>query len=934
MMRIFTISGLKILFFIFFSVSHLSAQCDFNKINKAMEQYEIGRFDIAKSSIIKCVQTNGFTTLNDKNKALRLLSLIAIAEDSIPLAVSYINLIILNSPEFKADPHIVFDQLFRQQLAANLVVKVNSVSKHAEDIQTAPATVVLVTREEIISRGYVDIIDLLSDLPGFDISKIYSATYANVYQLGFRQENTERTLVMIDGVEENDVWSNIAYISRQYPLSNIKAVEVLYGPSSTFYGPRSFVGAINIITLGPGERPNTPLEKKPKEDVQPNPVYVTANLSGASFRTADADVTIGLNTESFKFSATGRYFSSDEEDLSFVDFYDYAPSDIDRLKYTAMNLKGDFTISNVNGVKKKIPLSEYITTFNIPQTSPYYNIFHNANNGVDSIVLTSAGVEYARQLDKNFYTGNVNGAPAGFSNHTKDYFVSAKLSFNNFLLGFSSWRNEEGLNYYQDIYSPGSKNGSLWVPKNTTLYAKYERDFERISVSNLTTFISHSLDKATDRVNFFPFGLSSSGLHLAHLLNPDSLIINNTGTSFVRPGYTNTFFYYEGKQFRNDFRAFYTGDWFDLTAGVEFRSSLMQGDYLTYTDFNYKNPIDQSQISYAQELGTVKNQDQGSNFYSILDLGAYTQGSISIIPKKLILKSGIRFDYDRIRANGGFGYDLSPRVVLIYNTPKFTVKAIYTKGLQNASQWTKFSTGGGRTPNPNLGTEKIKFFDLSMSGKLAKRTIEWELTGYGSYITGAVASFTDSNGVTKNRNIGSYKVLGTMATLRYNASNGRFKAYINHTFIYPLLTINGINKDFKPIRIGDIASHHANAGATFRVSLGGLHNSIDIRANYVSDRPVGPGTTQIGNLGVPGNVVKAYLIFNGAFIVSHKKAPWIRLALIANNILNDNILDPTDTRYYNPGPRSASGSYSNISGNVPYVPQRSRYLMARLTFDL
>ena len=61
-----------------------------------MEQYEIGRFDIAKSSIIKCVQTNGFTTLNDKNKALRLLSLIAIAEDSIPLAVSYINLIILN----------------------------------------------------------------------------------------------------------------------------------------------------------------------------------------------------------------------------------------------------------------------------------------------------------------------------------------------------------------------------------------------------------------------------------------------------------------------------------------------------------------------------------------------------------------------------------------------------------------------------------------------------------------------------------------------------------------------------------------------------------------------------------------------------------------------------------------------------------------------
>jgi outer membrane receptor for ferrienterochelin and colicin len=934
MIRFFAISALKAFFFVLFSVSYLSAQCDFNKINQAMEQYEVGRFDIAKSGIAKCVQTNGFSTLNDKNKALRLLSLIAIAEDSIALAENYIKMIILNSPEFKADPHVVFDQLFRQQLAANQVVKVNSVSKHAEDIQTAPASVVLVTREEIISRGYVDIVDVLSDLPGFDISKIYSATYANVYQLGFRQENTERTLLMVDGVEENDIWSNIAYLSRQYPLSNIKAVEVLYGPSSTMYGPRSFVGAINILTLGPGERPSTSLEKKTKEDALPGPVYVNANLSGASFRTADADVTIGLNTESFKFSVTGRYFSSDEEDLSFVDFYDYAPSDIDRLKYTSMNLKGDFTLSNVNGVKKKIPLSEYITTFNIPLTSPYYNVFYNANNGVDSIVLTSAGVEHARQLDKDSYAGNVNGAPAGFSNHTKDYYVSAKLSFNNFLLGISSWRCEEGLNYYQDIYSPGSKNGSLWVPKNTTLYAKYDRDFERISISNLTTFHDHSLDKYTNRVNFYPFGLSASGLHLAHLLNPDSLIVNNSGTTLNRHGYANTYFYYEGKQFRNDFRIFYSGDRFSISSGLEFRSSLMQGDYLTYTDFEYNNAINQSNVSYAQELGTVKNQEKGSNFFTIFDAGVYTQGTYSIIPKKLILNTGARLDYNRIRANGGFGYDMSPRIVLMYNTPKFTVKAIFARGLQNVSQWTKFSTGGGRTPNPDLGTEKINFFDVSMSGNLAKRTFEWELMAYASYINDAVASSTDSNGITKNRNIGSYRILGTMATFRYNASGGRLKAYVNHTYMHPFQTDDGINRDFKPVRIGDIASHHANAGVTWRFHLGGLQNSLDIRANYVSDRPVGPGTTQVGNVGVPDNVVKAYLIFNGAFNVSHKKAPWMRLAIISNNILNDNILDPADTRYYHPGPRAASASYSNISGNVPYVPQRSRYLVARLTFDL
>ena len=35
---------------------------------------------------------------------------------------------------------------------------------------------------------------------------------------------------MIDGVEENDVWLNWAYLSRQYPISNIKAIELFTGP--------------------------------------------------------------------------------------------------------------------------------------------------------------------------------------------------------------------------------------------------------------------------------------------------------------------------------------------------------------------------------------------------------------------------------------------------------------------------------------------------------------------------------------------------------------------------------------------------------------------------------------------------------------------------------------------------------------------------------
>ncbi|MEY3323384.1 MAG: hypothetical protein RLZZ417_2967, partial [Bacteroidota bacterium] len=350
-----------ILLFMGFS-SYIKAQCDFIDINNAIELYKIGKFDVAKSLINKCINDKGFQGNQDNNRAFRLLSLIAIAEDSIQLAKSFIKNIISNNPDFTSDPHIVFDLLFKEVKLANQVVKVYSVSKNAEDIETAPAPVILITREEIIRRGYVDIIDVLQDLPGFEISKIFSATYANVFQLGFRQENTERTLLMIDGVEENDIWSNIAYLSRQYPLSNIKAIEVLYGPSSTMYGPRAFVGAINILTLNAGEKPSTLFKNMKIEDEKMKPFYVNANLSNASFRTKDIDMTLGWTTKNFKLSVTGRYFSSDEDDLSFVEFYDYSPSDIDRFNYSSLNLKGNFTISNNNGLKKTIPLSEYINT--------------------------------------------------------------------------------------------------------------------------------------------------------------------------------------------------------------------------------------------------------------------------------------------------------------------------------------------------------------------------------------------------------------------------------------------------------------------------------------------------------------------------------------------------------------------------------------------
>ena len=106
----------------------------------------------------------------------------------------------------------------------------------------------MITEEEIENRGYHDLEALLHDLPGFDISQSNGILYSNIYQRGYRSVNTDRTLILVDGVEENDIWGNFVYLSRQYPLSNIESVEVIYGPSSTIYGANAFLGVISINT--------------------------------------------------------------------------------------------------------------------------------------------------------------------------------------------------------------------------------------------------------------------------------------------------------------------------------------------------------------------------------------------------------------------------------------------------------------------------------------------------------------------------------------------------------------------------------------------------------------------------------------------------------------------------------------------------------------
>lgn len=138
--------------------------------------------------------------------------------------------------------------LFDLSLEELMNLKVVTSSKVSQDILEVPSTMMVITEDMIKSRGYHHLEEILHDLPGFDFSKTYGINYSTIFMRGYRSSNSDRFILLFDGINENDIWKQTTWISRQYPVSQIKQIEVLYGPASSLYGTNAFSGIINVIT--------------------------------------------------------------------------------------------------------------------------------------------------------------------------------------------------------------------------------------------------------------------------------------------------------------------------------------------------------------------------------------------------------------------------------------------------------------------------------------------------------------------------------------------------------------------------------------------------------------------------------------------------------------------------------------------------------------
>lgn len=840
-------------------------------IPEADRKYRTGNFDEVFQILNPCLKTK--FSPNAQVQAYKIIALTYLALDALPQAAAAVrNLLIANQnyePEFSSLPQFK-DLVAQQRDLMDRIIQITSVSKKSENLLQVPATVTVLTQTDIVKRGYKDLPQMLNDIPGFDVIRGNGPSYVTFYQRGYRSTSNDRTILLVDGVEENDLNSDNIPVSRQYALSDIERVEVIYGPASTMYGANAFVGVINLITKRYLDR-EMPEGKKMV-------VSTNGQVRYGSMNTKLVDGVVTMRTKDVAVSVTSRFFASDELNYSRYPEWNYDPR-------TAANYP---TQQNVNGAAAQTYITNNKLTTLFPNSN-LYQIGYDANGAANALSLTDAGKAKAAELDNaNLFQATVNGKQVGFNDDSRNFFIRAKIEFKDFMISLMSWKTDEGATpWYTNRSRIVTPDVSRWVANNKAFSLTYNKFIsEKVQILNLTSYRLHELNGATNLPTYRGYFNGSYGV--IDLLNER------------KPTYSIPYWYRVSNQLRNEFRVLLTPfPKLDINSGIEIRNSIIQANYIT------------GQTENADETGRPDSTLAGGDNFRVFDIGIFTQATYNWTESlKIVL--GSRLDHNQIRSKGGYGFVFNPRVSLIYSRGMFVFKTIYTEAFKDASYLQKYATNRERQlNNPTLQPERVKNVEGSVSVRFNK-ALSFNVSGYLANYSNAVglAAATTPAGLPTQQfqALGRQRIWGIQSEARYDIKNLNVWGNLTHSSPRDLSKVEG-----QKIPVSDIAPWSANLGAVYEPVK---NLSISVTNNYVSARKTGAGTSGSSN---PITRFKPIYVLNST-LTYHNILNMLSLQVQVSNVLNH--------EYFVPGIRAAEGFTS-----ASRYPQEGRVFSVGLLFD-
>jgi outer membrane receptor protein involved in Fe transport len=127
-------------------------------------------------------------------------------------------------------------------------IQVVTASRIKENLSDAPASITVITREDIERYGYRNLAELLARIP--EVYTHYTGNNFDTDFRGFFTNNTRRNvLFLINGHRINERFHfGDFYADVIGDLNNVERIEVLRGPGGALYGSVAVQGVVNIIT--------------------------------------------------------------------------------------------------------------------------------------------------------------------------------------------------------------------------------------------------------------------------------------------------------------------------------------------------------------------------------------------------------------------------------------------------------------------------------------------------------------------------------------------------------------------------------------------------------------------------------------------------------------------------------------------------------------
>jgi iron complex outermembrane receptor protein len=127
-------------------------------------------------------------------------------------------------------------------------IRISSVSKQEESLADAPASIYVITRDDIDGSGATTIPEALRLAPNLNVARRGSNEYA-ISARGFNNAVGNKLLVLIDGrTVYTPLFSGVFWSQPDIMLEDVDRIEVISGPGATLWGANAVNGVINIIT--------------------------------------------------------------------------------------------------------------------------------------------------------------------------------------------------------------------------------------------------------------------------------------------------------------------------------------------------------------------------------------------------------------------------------------------------------------------------------------------------------------------------------------------------------------------------------------------------------------------------------------------------------------------------------------------------------------